>query len=80
MLVLLAIKERMYYISVGRGFEALFPNNRVHVIGSAMIPDLRQRHYSEAVVRSTNEIASIIAQERGITLDALAPKASTASR
>jgi len=68
MLVLLSTKEHNYFISVGRGFETLFPNQRVAEIGAKMIPDLRRRHYDAALLRGVDEIASIIAHERGITL------------
>jgi uncharacterized protein len=71
MLILLAITDRTYFISVGRGFEALFPNDRVALIGSDMVPLLRQRHYSKAALLSAGKIAGIIAHERGVTLKTL---------
>src|SRR5277367_492549 len=71
MLILLAITDHMYYISVGRGFQPLFPNDRVAVIGSEMVPLLRQRHYSKAALLSAGKIAGIIADERGVTLTTL---------
>jgi uncharacterized protein len=71
MLVLLAITDHTYYISVGRGFEALFPNNRVAVIGSEMVPSLSHHHYSKAALQSAGKIANIIAHERRVTLTTL---------
>jgi uncharacterized protein len=71
MLILLAITDHMYYISVGRGFETLFPNKRVAAIGYEMVPSLRKHHYSKAVLHSTDKIAGIIAHEREVTLTTL---------
>ena len=72
-LVLLSIKDHTYYIAVGRGFEALFPNDRVAGIGAEMVPDLRDRRYAKAVLHTVDEIASVIAGERGVTIDSAGP-------
>ena len=39
MLILLSLGERKYRIEVGRGFETLFPNDRVAKIGAEMVPE-----------------------------------------
>jgi len=67
-LILLSLSDRKYRIEIGRGFEALFPNDRVARIGAEMIPDLKKQKYSEAVLHSTGMIASVIAKERGVKL------------
>jgi len=67
-LILLSLSNRKYRIEIGRGFEALFPNDRVARIGAEMVPDLKKQKYSEAVLHSTRVIASIIAKERGVNL------------
>lgn len=72
MLILLAKNDRKYYIAVGRGFEKLFPNGRVAAIGKKMTPDLKEQHYSDAVLKAAEEIAGIIAQERKVVLSSLA--------
>lgn len=77
MLILLAMNDRMSYISVGKGFETLFPNDRAAKIVAGMTPYLRQRKYSEAVLHSASEIASIIARERGVALTTLSSSATT---
>jgi uncharacterized protein len=69
-LILLSLKDRMSNISVGYGFERLFPNDRVAKIVEGMNPYLRQRNYSKAVLQATGKIASIIAHERGVALTA----------
>lgn len=71
MLILLSITDRKYFISVGRGFETLFPNNRAAAIGRKMIPDLRKQNYSQAVLQATREIADIIARDRKVELQAI---------
>jgi uncharacterized protein len=70
-LILLSLSDRKSRIEIGRGFEALFPNERVAKIAAEMNPDLRQQHYSQAVLRCTRSLATIVAQERGVKLDAL---------
>jgi len=64
LLILLSMTEHKYRIEVGRGFETLFPNERVAKIGAEMIPDLKVRHYSQALLRCTQTLASIVAEER----------------
>jgi len=77
MLVLLSIQDHTYYISVGRGFETLFPNDRVYKIGAEMIPDLRKRRYGKAVLHAVNKIANIIAADRGVALTSTARSTSS---
>jgi uncharacterized protein len=72
-LVLLVLSDRKYRIEIGRGFEALFPDERVAKIGAEMVPDLKLRHYSQALLRCTRTLAMIVAQERGVTLHELNP-------
>lgn len=74
MLILLSRADRAYYIAVGRGFESLFPNERVAGIGAKMIPDLRQRDFDKALAQSVDEIASIIANERKAILKTVSPR------
>jgi len=64
LLILLSLSERRYRIEVGRGFEALFPNDRVAKIGAEMVGDLKVQHYRHALLRCTRTLASIIAEER----------------
>src|SRR6266849_1027578 len=70
-LVLLAISDHKYRIEIGRGFETLFPNKRVAGIGVEMVPNLKQQHYSEALLHAADQIARIIANEEGVTLTAV---------
>jgi len=70
-LILLATSDHQWRIQTGRGLETLLPNARVAEIGAKMVPDLRERRYSKTLLRTTREIASIIAQERGAILDSV---------
>jgi uncharacterized protein len=68
MLILLAISDHNWRIATGRGFESLFPDERIARIGAEMVPDLKQKRYSKALLHATSEISDIIAKERGVTL------------
>jgi uncharacterized protein len=70
-LILLATSDHQWRIQTGRGLETLLPNARVGEIGEKMTPDLRERRYSKAVLRTAREIAGIIAKERGVILDSV---------
>jgi uncharacterized membrane protein YgcG len=48
--------------------EKLLPDARVGEIGTKMNPSLRRGDYSEALLTVTHEIATIIAQDRGVSL------------
>jgi len=70
-LILLVLSDRKYRIEIGRGFEALFPKERVAGINAEMVPDLKLRHYSQALLRCIRSLATIVAQERGVQLNEL---------
>jgi uncharacterized protein len=70
-LILLALSDHKFRIEVGRGFEALFPHERVAGINAEMVPDLKLQHYGQEVLRGTRSLAKIVAQERGVKLDEL---------
>ncbi len=67
-LILLATSEYQWRIETGRGMEKLLPDARVGEIGAKMNPSLRQGNFSEALLTVTREIATIIAQDRGVSL------------
>jgi uncharacterized protein len=75
-LILLALSDHKSRIEIGRGFEALFPNERVAKIAADMVPDLKQRHYSQALLRCTRTIATTVAQERGVKFRELDPSST----
>lgn len=71
-LVLLAVNDRKYRVEVGYGLEPILPDGKVGGFGRQMVPLLRQGDYDGALVQLTGQIAQVIAQDRGLTLDALA--------
>jgi uncharacterized protein len=71
LLILLSMAEHKYRIEVGRGFETLFPNERVAEIGAQMVPDLKVQHYSQALLNCTRALASVVAEEKHVQLRSL---------
>lgn len=71
LLILLAMSERKYRIEVGRGFETLFPNERVAKIGAEMVPALKAKHYSQALLKCAKSLASVAAEEKHVQLNNL---------
>jgi uncharacterized protein len=68
-LVLLAPKERQYRIEVGYGLEPVINDARAGDIGRAMVPDLRQQDYSGAVLLAVQQVAQLIAADKGVQLN-----------
>jgi uncharacterized protein len=68
LLILISLAEHKYRIQVGRGFETLFPNDRVAKIGAEMVPDLKVQHYGQTLLRCTRTLASIVAEEKRVRL------------
>jgi uncharacterized protein len=70
-LILLAPNDRKYRVEVGYGLEAILPDGKVGGFGREMVPLLRQNDYGGALTLLTERIASVIAADRGVTLDTL---------
>jgi uncharacterized protein len=68
-LLFLAIQDHRDRIEVGYGLEAILPDGKVGGILSEMRPYLRQGNYDAAVLQTVNEIAAVIAQDAGVTLE-----------
>jgi len=66
---LLAVDDRKYSIRVGYGLEPILPDGKVGGFGREMRLLLQQKDYSAAVLQISNQIASVIAQDRGVTLE-----------
>jgi uncharacterized protein len=67
-LLLVAPKERQYKIEVGYGLEPIINDARAGDVGRAMVPSLRDRDYSAAILTGTTQIAQLIASDRGVQL------------
>jgi uncharacterized protein len=67
-MVLLAVDDRQYWTEVGYGLEPILPDGKVGGFGREMLPLLRQRQYGAALLQILSEIASTIAEDRGVRL------------
>ena len=67
-MVLLAVDDHQYWTEVGYGLEPILPDGKVGGFGREMLPLLRQNQYGAAAFQITSEIASVIAQDRGVAL------------
>src|ERR1700687_1176712 len=76
-LILLAIQDRKYWTTVGYGLEGILPDGKVGGFGREMVPLLRSGDYAGAVTLITSRVASVIAQDAGVTLDNQPPLAPT---
>jgi uncharacterized protein len=68
-LILLATQDRKYWTAVGYGLEPILPDGKVGGFGREMVPLLRSGDYAGAVTLMTARVASVIAQDAGVTLD-----------
>jgi uncharacterized protein len=68
-LILLATDDHKYWTTVGYGLEGILPDGKVGGFGRDMLPALRSGNYAAAVITITTRIASVIAQDAGVTLD-----------
>jgi uncharacterized protein len=68
-LILLAIQDRKRFIQVGYGLEPILPDGKVGGFGREAVPLLRSGDYAGAVTLMTARVASVIAQDAGVTLD-----------
>lgn len=68
-LILLATEDHKYWTTVGYGLEAILPDGKVGGFGREMVPVLRGGDYAGAVTLMTARVASVIAQDAGVTLD-----------
>ena len=68
-LILLAIEDRKRFIQVGYGLEPILPDGKVGGFGREAVPILQSGNYAAAVTLLTSRVASVIAQDAGVTLD-----------
>jgi len=69
-LILVAPNDHKYWTEIGYGLEAILPDGKVGGFGREAVPFLRQNDYSGAVLLITQRIASVIAEDQKVTLDA----------
>jgi len=68
-LVLIATADRKYKIQVGYGLEPILPDGKVGGFGREAVPLLRSGDYAGAVTLMTARVATVIAQDAGVTLE-----------
>ena len=68
-LILLAAQDHKYWTTVGYGLEPILPDGKVGGFGREAVPLLRSGDYAGAVTLMTVRVASVIAQDAGVTLD-----------
>jgi uncharacterized protein len=70
-MILLATGDHKYRLEVGYGLEPILPDGKVGGFGREALPLLRQNDYDGAVMLMTQRVAAVIAEDKGVTLDAL---------
>lgn len=66
-LILLATQDRKYQIQVGYGLEPILPDGKVGGFGREAVPLLKGGNYAGAATLMTARVASVIAQDAGVT-------------
>lgn len=75
-MVLLAVDDHQYWTEVGYGLEAILPDGKVGGFGRDMLPLLRKSQYGAALFQISSQMASTIAEDRGVRLNQSAPGTS----
>ena len=68
-LLLFALQERRTRLEVGYGLEPALPDGRAGGILRSLRPALRQGDYEQAVLLALGQIAAVIAESSGVTLE-----------
>ncbi|HTC61564.1 MAG TPA: TPM domain-containing protein [Candidatus Saccharimonadales bacterium] len=69
-LILLAPNDHRDRIEVGYGLESILPDGKTGGFGREAVPFLRQNDYSDALLLITQRIATVIAEDQKVALDA----------
>jgi uncharacterized protein len=68
-LILLALSERRVRIEVGYGLEGILPDGKTgSIIRLVMGPDLHANRFGPGLLRGSEAVANVIAEDRGVTL------------
>src|SRR6202051_73921 len=68
-LILIATQDHKYWTTVGYGLEGILPDGKVGGFGREMVPLLKSGDYNGAATLITSRVATVIAQDAGVTLD-----------
>jgi uncharacterized protein len=69
LLLLLVIDDRRSRLEVGYGLEPILPDGRAGAILRSMRPFLRERRYDEGLRQAASQIAALLADSAGVTLE-----------
>jgi uncharacterized protein len=69
-MILVAPNDHKYWTEVGYGLEPILPDGKVGGFGREALPLLRQNNYSDALLLITQRVASVIAEDQKVTLEA----------
>jgi uncharacterized protein len=75
-MILLAVDDHQYFTAVGYGLEPILTDGKVGDFGRQMVPLLKSGDTSAAVLQIAGQVAAVIAQDRGVALDAQPPAPS----
>jgi uncharacterized protein len=70
-LILIAPNDHQYFTQVGYGLEPILPDGKVGGFGREAVPLFRQNDYDGAALLLTQRVASVIAADSKVSLDAL---------
>jgi uncharacterized protein len=70
-MILFAPHEHKYRFEVGYGLQGILPDGKAGGFGREAVPLLRQNNYDSAILLVTQRVASVIAADKGVTLDSL---------
>ena len=73
-LVLLAVQDRKYYITVGYGLEPILPDGKVGGFGREAVAYLKQNDYDGAVNLLAWRVADVIAKDAGVEITTSQPR------
>jgi len=79
-LILLATQDRKFGASVGYGLEPILPDGKIGGFRREVVPYLTSGDYAAGLSLMTSEIADVIAQDAGVTLNARPGRAATRPR
>ncbi len=68
-LLLLVVDDHRMRIEVGYGLEPVLPDGRVGGILRSMRPALREGRYDDAIWQAAGQIAGVLAESAGVTLE-----------
>src|SRR5580704_7986275 len=70
-LILIATNDHQYFTQVGYGLEPILPDGKVGGFGREAVPLFRQNDYDGAALLMTQRVASVIAEDSKVSLNAL---------